>query len=343
MEPSHWDGSTEVKVVHSITDNFGVHRQNGFSWHWTKSTMTERATAWSLTINNPTPADDEAIELVRQKGWKVKGQLEKGESGTLHYQLLVQTPQVRFSAVKKAFPRAHIEPARNVAALASYVTKEETRESALPTGQDKYPSLSKYWELVSVRLNANRPEWDWDNKDGLDVNIAQADRRASFYSSSKDSNAARDPLKLLDEVTADLIAEGYHVESIGINPSVRAAWRKWWRSIVFRAIETDRQTDMRSESAEVNLPMVHNHADDPTHPETARRILEGLHRPPHEGLSHDESRAVVSPQSPQGSGEDSEDGDGSEHGDSVHSGQSGGKLAGNLRRHHPHGGCDTNL
>jgi len=241
--------------------------------------MTERASAWSVTINNPTPADDEAIELVRQKGWKVKGQLEKGESGTPHYQLLVQTPQVRFAAVKKAFPRAHIEPARNVAALASYVTKEETRESALPKGQDKYPSLARYWELVSVRLNANRPNWDWDNKDGLDVARATDDRRAHFYASHRDAAAARDPLKLLDEVTADLIAEGYHVESIGINPSVRASWKKWWRAIVYRAIETDRQTDSALESAEVYLPTIHNHADDSTHQETAVGVLEGLDRP----------------------------------------------------------------
>lgn len=79
--------------------------------------MTDRATAWSLTINNPTQADEESIQLARQKGWQVIGQLEEGENGTKHYQLLLKTSRIRFGGVKKLFPRAHIEVARNVAAL----------------------------------------------------------------------------------------------------------------------------------------------------------------------------------------------------------------------------------
>jgi len=73
--------------------------------------MTDRATVWSVTINNPTPSDEEGIALARQRGWQVEGQKEKGSEGTEHYQLMVKTPQVRFSAVKKAFPRGHIEAA----------------------------------------------------------------------------------------------------------------------------------------------------------------------------------------------------------------------------------------
>lgn len=96
-----------------------------------------RATCWSLTINNPTKSDEEWIQQARQKGWQVEGQLEKGKEGTEHYQLMVKTPQVRFSAVKKQFPRAHIEIARNPAALAQYVAKEETREADLPKASDK--------------------------------------------------------------------------------------------------------------------------------------------------------------------------------------------------------------
>lgn len=89
--------------------------------------MTDRGTCWSLTINNPTQDDEDAIHIARQKGWKVEGQKERGEQGTEHYQLMLRTPQVRFSAVKKQFPRAHIELARNPSALATYVSKEETR------------------------------------------------------------------------------------------------------------------------------------------------------------------------------------------------------------------------
>jgi len=56
---------------------------------------------------------------------------------------MVKTPQVRFSAVKKAFPRAHIEVARNPAALATYVSKEETRVGQLPGKSELYPSQAK--------------------------------------------------------------------------------------------------------------------------------------------------------------------------------------------------------
>jgi hypothetical protein len=57
-----------------------------------------KATNWSVTINNPTKSDDEYIALARQKGWKVEGQLEMGDSGTQHFQLLVTTKgQQRFT------------------------------------------------------------------------------------------------------------------------------------------------------------------------------------------------------------------------------------------------------
>ena len=64
--------------------------------------MSDRATCWSITINNPLPADDENIARAKQRsGWKVEGQLEKGENGTPHYQLMVKTPQIRFDPLRK--------------------------------------------------------------------------------------------------------------------------------------------------------------------------------------------------------------------------------------------------
>lgn len=80
--------------------------------------MSDRSRYWSLTINNPTQEDEEAIALARQRGWKVEGQKEVGKEGTPHYQLCLDcSQQQRFSAVKKAFPRAHIEAAKSVVAL----------------------------------------------------------------------------------------------------------------------------------------------------------------------------------------------------------------------------------
>ena len=79
-----------------------------------------------------------------------------GEGRNPHYQLMVKTPQVRFSAVRKMFPRAHVEAAREPSALKRYVGKVESRVGALPTSQEMYPSLSKFWDLIITELNSWR-------------------------------------------------------------------------------------------------------------------------------------------------------------------------------------------
>lgn len=189
-----------------------------------------------MTINNPTADDEECIALARQKGWKVEGQLEKGKEGTPHYQLKLSTGQVRFSAVKKAFPRAHIEPARNVAALSQYVTKEDTRIGTLTTTQEKYPSMSRFWWLVYGKIAdviggpAEDFEWDYMN-----------DKRKMTY---------------FDEACKSLIFEGYYIDMMAVNPQYRALFAKFARAILHRAYE-DSQTDSqhsRENVAVVNIP-----------------------------------------------------------------------------------------
>lgn len=71
----------------------------------------KRASCWSVTINNPTEDELKCHHL----GWSLQGQFEQGEeTGTRHFQGMLKTgQQVRFAAVKKVFPRGHIEPARN--------------------------------------------------------------------------------------------------------------------------------------------------------------------------------------------------------------------------------------
>lgn len=185
---------------------------------------TQRATYWSVTINNPTPADEESIQLARQKGWKVEGQLEKGEGGTLHYQLAVRTPQVRFSALKRQFPRAHIEVARNVAALSQYVTKEDTRQQSLPQSQEMYPSLSKLWELISQYITLHQPT------------LIDATRR--LYIPNR-----IDKLAIFDDAIKHLIEQGYHVETMGVNPQVRTAWKLYSHALFARTLLPTSQTD----------------------------------------------------------------------------------------------------
>jgi len=189
----------------------------------------ERATAWSVTINNPTAKDEEEIALARQKGWRVEGQKERGENGTEHYQLLLKTPQVRFSAVKKTFSRAHIEVARNVAALETYVHKEDTRTGVLLQTSDKYPSLSKLWDLFTEWLEQH-PKYRHDQ--WLDI-------------------YGEEWLPVFDRFVCDKIEEGYHIETLAVNPQIRSSIKNYGYSIIIRSknnknASIDRQTDRQT-------------------------------------------------------------------------------------------------
>lgn len=205
---------------------------------------TQRASVWSLTINNPSSDDEESIALARQKGWRVEGQKEVGENGTTHYQLMLRTPQVRFSAIKKQFPRAHIEVARNSVALENYVHKEETRVGQLPTSQDKYPSLSKFWHLMFELYNSG-------DKEGLNF-ISLSDGVCEFYSPDKDKI---EPLLHFDSSVGELIRRGYYVESIAYNPSVRSQWKHQWRNILLRCfVEKENDAIETQQNANDQLP-----------------------------------------------------------------------------------------
>lgn len=198
----------------------------------------ERSTCWSVTINNPTGADEENIALARQRGWKVDGQKERGESGTEHYQLMVKTPQVRFSALKKQFPRAHIEAARNTAALSQYVTKEETRVATLPTQQNQYPSQQTVWQWFG----------------SLDITETKlSDEYRAYENRSREREIQPDRyydwkqtylLDQFDAVMTEKIAEGFYCELIAVNPQIRSAVKKFGMAIIERhRRQTDRQTD----------------------------------------------------------------------------------------------------
>lgn len=195
----------------------------------------ERATCWSCTINNPNEGDEDCINLARQKGWKVEGQLERGENGTPHYQLMVRTPQVRFTAVKKAFPRAHIEVARNQSALSAYVHKEETREGELRAQPEQYPSLDRFWSLVLEELI---PE----------------DTQPYLLLDNDVYPASRFTMNAFDRAVSHLIRRGYRVETMAVNPQMRSAWRLYARDLMYRhAVDRDRQT-VNEEVASINIP-----------------------------------------------------------------------------------------
>lgn len=176
--------------------------------------MTERATCWSITINNP---EEGEYKRPLPGGWKLIGQLERGEEGTLHYQGMLKTSQVRFAAVKKEFPRAHIEVARDKAALAKYVTKEDTRVSTV----EHIPTLFEYQTIIA----------DMWIEDDFQSRWRLAGERPG--GSVPDINAVA--MSYIDAlVEADIEGGRRGAEFIAVNPMWRSSWLRFWRSIINR-------------------------------------------------------------------------------------------------------------
>lgn len=81
---------------------------------------------WCYTINNPTTGDAELIEKAKRRFvYHVCGR-EVGEDGTLHMQgYVVFLNRCRLPAVKKVFPRAHLEIKKGTSLQASNYCKKD--------------------------------------------------------------------------------------------------------------------------------------------------------------------------------------------------------------------------
>lgn len=181
--------------------------------------MTERASCWSITINNPT-AQDTSVDLPSQ--WVLEGQYEQGKEGTQHFQGLLRTPQVRFSAVKKVFPRAHIEVARNASALKVYVHKSDTKVGEFETRKSEIPSWYEYSDELASRFDLdayNERIRNLTDKQLLDYDVFGNVR-----------------LLMIDQMIEKDLEEGRKgIEWIGVNPNFRQAWKRYGISMVKRS------------------------------------------------------------------------------------------------------------
>ena len=105
---------------------------------------------WILTINNSLLEWDEIVAL--SKADYSCGQVEKGESGTIHWQIAIwyKSPK-RFAFIKKAFPEAHIEIMNSDKGF-EYCMKEETRlkgpfeHGTCPIKRNEKLDWEKVWE-----------------------------------------------------------------------------------------------------------------------------------------------------------------------------------------------------
>lgn len=180
------------------------------------SSSSLKSGVWSITINNPVDAD---TQMLLPPGWKLVGQYEEGEQGTRHFQGMLTTPYVRFSQVKKLFPKAHIEKARSREALEAYVKKEDTRIGEFTANESM--TMFALQDLVASLWN----DEEFTNKflivDGVPLDRGEAN------------------LAYVDFIVGKLIIEGaYAIEFTAINPMWRSSWKKFGRQIILRYKES---------------------------------------------------------------------------------------------------------
>lgn len=200
-----------------------------------------RATSWSLTIWLPPYTETTAKEMIEtavanNPKWSVQGQLEKGKNsdGKFHYQLMVKTPQVRHSALRKAFPACHIEEARNAKALENYVHKDDTRVGEFKAITGNFIK----WETLRAKFY----EWLSQTED-----VAVGLYRHDYERLAK-----------WDEFIGLSIEEGIECDLMGVNPQYRSCIVRYWDNYLRRHVSRDRQTfvdERQTDTPVLSLPL----------------------------------------------------------------------------------------
>lgn len=177
-----------------------------------------RGTCWCVVINNPTDEDYKEINNL-PAGWSIDGQPETGKEGTYHLQLMLKTPQQRWSAIKKHFKRARIELARNATALAKYVVKDDTRAGERIQIKSSIPTIFEYQTIIAK-------EW---------VEDEFQERLKRAIKSDKVPDIDEVAMCYIDSLVSTDIRSGRRgAEWISINPMWRCSWKKFWRDIIIR-------------------------------------------------------------------------------------------------------------
>lgn len=195
-----------------------------------KQDTDTRATAWSVTLFN----GEEKTDL--PEGWKLDGQQEKcPETGKLHYQGFLKTKQVRFSSVKKVFPKAHIEKARDEVALKKYVHKKATRVAPAPkTGSLNF---TKFFEDVF--------EYCWDLTDRQDMQTVAT----LIHDVKMDGTGS-----WLNETVACMIRAGgtWDYAHRATDPKIKAMWNRF--RVPFLLSWLEEQERAKNDIQVVNIP-----------------------------------------------------------------------------------------
>lgn len=185
-----------------------------------------KTTNWSLTYWFTEGRNRDTFQKLVEEmptDWMIEGQEERGhESGKLHMQLRLKTPQTRGTRIAKFFPKTDIDEARNVFALQNYVHKEDTRVAEFKTVENRSPQ----WHVVCDKF------FDW---------LVSKDEFLGFLKDDLDERESP-RLALWDKFINISITEGMRVELIGVNPQYRSAIRRYWEG--FFAVAERRKTDV---------------------------------------------------------------------------------------------------
>jgi len=176
----------------------------------------QRATCWSLTLFN----DEE--KGVHPPGWKLTGQYEEcPETKKKHFQGMLKTPQVRFSEIKRQYPRAHIEVARNPLLLTAYVHKENSRVADYTPCQ--VMNMFQLQDVIAGDWNAE--EWTkyWNEHLTLGLKNGRLPDMDDIA------------MKYVRSLVAKRIESGQRgLEFTSINPMWTTSWKYFWRQIITR-------------------------------------------------------------------------------------------------------------
>lgn len=163
------------------------------------------------------------------------GQIEVGEEGTPHIQGYIRTESVRFSQIKRLFPRAHIEVAKNAIAAKQYCQKADTRQEKL-VASDINTSIHRavYEEAIHwFRYNRQGPrEMNWIR--ALDVVLEPKHAVIAMLAHARDLHESIIE-KIYDEAICKMIISGVkHIEFIAVNNLTRSAFKKYFYALITR-------------------------------------------------------------------------------------------------------------
>jgi len=136
--------------------------------------------------------------------WLVDGQLEVGENGTPHYQFYINTQkQVRFSAIKRVFPKAHIECSHDMKKVESYCKKWKTRQT----------------DTKTVKIE----RWDPDSDERYTTKMFWADLASIWFEVYEETDT--DIMLVYDYCVQQLIDMEFPCHMVAVQPQNRKAFQ----------------------------------------------------------------------------------------------------------------------